>query len=556
MNALAIATLNTTSSTALALQHDTPFLFKQVETNALANLFPLHQAQAEELRNLTALLQSANGRALNTLLNANGVHLSGAVQKLTALEPALRHLDASFWSQALNLTDVYEYMPHMLRKEWDDLIASCKTPAFTMEAVIPTLQQLLGSRERYLAETIDTIFQGLSGDHVTNIPQGFYHRMIMPSKYGKGKAEPTETVEALIADLRGVVAFFMGRKGVGLNDTKAQIRIAGKTPGQLIALDGGAIKIRVYQVGTVHIEVHPDMAWRLNHMLSLLYPQSLPPKFRKTQAYTKDTPPLQSHLLSGIAMNLLESLSNPLKQDPSRPAHHKDHKIKDTSKFCVPYDVRYLTDGNHRPDGWEELSRALSFCGGVPVFSESGRPGFSFDFPFEPLRDALLLTGSIPEQKSHQYYHTSETLAKRAVSWADIHPSHRCVEPSAGQGHIAQWMPSGTQCVEISPIHCAILQAKGLKADCADFLEWAKTAGRYDRIVMNPPFCAQQALHHTQAAAGLLDTKGVLVAILPASMLHTVIAPGFIHEWSERIDHDFSDTGTDVSVVLLKLSKK
>lgn len=552
MNALALATLNQTAPTGLAVRQDLPTLFKPVDTQTLASLFPAYEAQRAEIEQLVTLLQTAGGRAMDTLLSANGIHLSGAISKLSNLSAALQHLSATFWSQALNLTDVYDYMPHTLRKEWDALIAENKTPAFAPGTVIPTLQQLLGARERHLAETIDTIFQGLSGSHVTNIPQGFYHRMIMPSKYGKGHAEPTATVQALIADLRAVVAFFMGRKGIALHETEAQITIAGKTPGEWVVLDGGAIKIRVYKVGTVHIEVHPDMAWRLNHMLSLLYPHALPPSVRKAQAYAKDTPPLQSHLLSGTALALLKSLKHPPMHDPAAPAHHTRSKCKDTRTLCLAFDARYYTG---RPKGWDELSQALSFCGGVPATSEDGMPGFSFDFPIEPVREALLLTGAIPEQKSHQYYHTQETLSKRAISWAGIQQGDRCLEPSAGQGHIAQWMPADTQCVEISRVHCAILHAKGLKADCADFLAWATTSGRYDRIVMNPPFCAQQALLHTQTAAALLDTTGTLVAILPATLRNTVVAPGLTHEWSERIDHAFSETGTEISVVLLKLSK-
>ena len=46
-------------------------------------------------------------------------------------------------------------------------------------------------------------------------------------------------------------------------------------------MDGGALRVRAYLKGTAHLEVHPEMARRLNCILAHLYPMAIPPQFRQ-----------------------------------------------------------------------------------------------------------------------------------------------------------------------------------------------------------------------------------------------------------------------------------
>ena len=73
-----------------------------------------------------------------------------------------------------------------------------------------------------------------------------------------------------------------------------------------------------------------------------------------------------------------------------------------------------------------------------------------------------------------------------------------------------------TICVEISPLHCRVLEAKGLTVEQADFIKWAEiTNQRFDKVVMNPPFSEGRAKAHVESAATLVNMGGRLVAILP-----------------------------------------
>jgi hypothetical protein len=194
-----------------------------------------------------------------------------------------------------------------------------------------------------------------------------------------------------------------------------------------------------------------------------------------------------------------------------------------------------------------EAKRVLEGIGGVPY--KNGW-GYDFDYDPKPVLDDIVCSGCIPDQKTHQYYPTRELVATDAVERAQVGPSDECCEPSAGQGGIADYMPKGrTRCVEISDLHCKILEAKGHNVVKADFIEWAATTNeRFDVIVMNPPFSEGRAMLHLKAAMSLLRPGGRFSAVLPASLKNSDIAPGWNVEWSDVYSDEFAGTGVSVII--------
>ena len=61
------------------------------------------------------------------------------------------------------------------------------------------------------------------------------------------------------------------------------------------------------------------------------------------------------------------------------------------------------------------------------------------------------------------------------------------------------------------------MQAQGFALVGDDFLSYAPTGVRYDRIVMNPPFEKRQDTRHIDHALDLLAPGGRLVAIASGS---------------------------------------
>lgn len=467
-------------------------------------------------------------------------------------EGAIASLNADFWQKALNMTDVYEFMPNNRRTEWNDQIREMKTPDFEEETVRPTIMELLNSRQRFFAERVDGIFRALSGEHVTNRPEGFGKRMIIARVYDDWGTTDYRTA-GFIQDLRIVIAKFMGRDEPRWNATNSALLAARRRSGEWLTVDGGALRVRGYLKGTAHLEVHPEMAWRLNCILAQLYPLAIPPQFRqkpkrKLKDFVMIGKPLPFAVLGELAKMKAE------RHVPTKRNHWEETQQPLTTN---PLN-RSFGYGDFDKTVRAQAEKVLESLGGVKVMAGPHKniAVWEFDYDPESAFDEIIASGCIPDQKSHQYYPTPYSLADWAVSEADIQPGEKCLEPSAGTGNIAVLMPPDqTHCVELSALHCRVLEAKGLTVDRADFIKWAAaTSSRFDKIVMNPPFSEGRALAHVEAAAGLINPGGRLVAILPGGMRKKDILGGWSCCWSGLIDNEFDGTG--VSVVLLKADRK
>ena len=482
--------------------------------------------------------------------------LTNSVEQAFREAGAVGVLNATYWNRALELTDVYDAMPQARRSQWHEQMRNPEgrkghgsepdlppLPDFEEETVRSTLLELLNSRAKFLAERVDGIFRALSGEHVTNSPAAFSKRMIighLVSSYGT----TTDRV-GFINDLRCVIAKFMGRDEPGWNATGSVVtRARREKRGEWVTLDGGALRLRAYKCGTAHLEVHPDMAWRLNCVLAQLYPLAIPPEFRaKPKKKVKDFVMMGRPLPFAViaALESLETAYNFIENTGPNAWREK-------------YRREPIKNGLSPRGGFSaEAERVIAYIGGVKTKNERGTEYFAFDYDPREVISEIICTGCLPDQKAHQYYPTPDNLAQMAVEMAQIEPHHECLEPSAGTGGIADHLPKTvTTCVEIGPLHCKVLEAKGHNVVQADFLKW-ESAYKFDRIVMNPPYSEGRWQAHLEHAAGMLADDGRLVAILPASAKSRDVLPGWSLEWSRVFDNEFA--GASVSVVILAVTR-
>lgn len=484
------------------------------------------------------------------------------VGTLFALEGAIAHLNGVYWGKALKMTDVLDYMPQKRRSEWYEQI-HCPLgkkervydrqlgrhvekwvieplPDFTEETVRATLAGLLSMRSQFFSERVDGIFRALSREHVTNRPEGFSKRMILQYATSCGTA-------GVINDLRCVIAKFMGRDEPKYGASDAVIKAARRHSGQWMSVDGNAFRIRVYNgVDTAHIEVHPDMAWRLNAILANLYPQAIPPKFRekpKRQRKIKDFELFERPLPFAV-IGLLAGMSPALRRVENAGWKGREFREIPLTRWFGTLDVdKHVAD---------EAGRVLEAIGGV---REKERHYYFWRFDYEPsdVLDEIVCSGRIPDHKSHQFYPTPDVVADAVIEAAEIGADDECLEPSAGTGSLARRMPKDrTLCVEISALHAKVLEAQGLNTICADFLAYAKTARKFDRVIMNPPFSQGRWQAHLEAAAGLVADGGRLVAVLPASAKNAVDLPGFDVSWSGTYANEFEGTGVTVAILVAR----
>lgn len=521
--------------------------FAPVETDLIDSLIGQYRATRQKIEEVhAALWDHGLGAVVDYFVRGNSDehdrHRVPAARQLFERDGAVKALNADYWDRALKLTDVLDCMPQKRRDEWFEQIREMKTPEFEDATVRATLADLLTSRARFFAERVDGIFRALSHEHLTNRPEGFGKRMILNSvlsEYGYGGA----TQQGHINDLRCIIAKFMGRAEPHWSATGQAVAAAKRSWGEWMTLDGGALKLRVYKKGTGHLEIHPDMTWRLNGVLASMYPHAIPEQHRKPPPRKAREIELMQRPLPFLVLDMLAQMREGVRLEKSSDWRRELNHIP----------VRNSLKFQHYGGDKHAAAQARGVLESIGGVYDDEISAFRFDYPPQAIVDQIVCSGAVPDDKSHQFYPTPERLAKLAVDLAEIQPEHLCLEPSAGNGNLLQYLPERAEAVEVSSLRCEILRARFKAAHIheANFLEWAVAAGgRFDRIVMNPPFDQGRWRAHVEQAARLLVSDGRLVAILPSGAANTRdFLPGYSLQWHGPFDNEFP--GTSVSVVVL-----
>jgi hypothetical protein len=145
-----------------------------------------------------------------------------------------------------------------------------------------------------------------------------------------------------------------------------------------------------------------------------------------------------------------------------------------------------LTCGQLDRKLYQDVNKALEAIGGK--WNRKAQ-GHIFASDPEAALDNAILTGEVTPPSKNGYFPTPKAIAIRLVELAGIIPGMCVLEPSAGQGGLADFVPSGctVDCVEILPDNVDVLRGKGHNVQQADFLQIEPTP-IYDIVIMNPPF--------------------------------------------------------------------
>lgn len=122
--------------------------------------------------------------------------------------------------------------------------------------------------------------------------------------------------------------------------------------------------------------------------------------------------------------------------------------------------------------------------------------------------------------KSGDFFSSPPFVCNRLIQLAEINKNSRILEPSAGSGCIAEsilnkYPQANLEVVEINPTLRRILELKGFNLLGRDFLGYT-AENLYSHIIMNPPF--SQLIEHIYHAWKLIDSGGILIAIVPESV--------------------------------------
>lgn len=215
---------------------------------------------------------------------------------------------------------------------------------------------------------------------------------------------------------------------------------------------------------------------------------------------------------------------------------------------------------------YQEVDKCLESIGGK--WSRKAK-GHVFDDNPADLLDNLILTGETTDlKKEYQYFPTPKIIAHAMVEMAEIKPSDWLLEPSAGQGAIADAFPRGNKftLVELNAKNCEVLLEKDYDPIHGDFLTFTpfSLGAKYDKIVMNPPFSKQQDIDHVLHAFDLLKVGGILVSVVSESPFFrsnnkSVAFRNFLQDLSADIitlpEGAFKESGTMVRTRIIKIKK-
>ena len=179
----------------------------------------------------------------------------------------------------------------------------------------------------------------------------------------------------------------------------------------------------------------------------------------------------------------------------------------------------------------ESFAKGVLEHSGVVPIDQQGVGGKEFDAPKESSSD--LFDDAVLDYYSNQklnkrnregidYFPTPEPLGYKMVEWANMGEGDTALEPSAGHGAIARYVPKENQLLSIEPSQSLFtklqLKAGGLgRKFLNNTFENYDVSNKHDVVVMNPPFgtAGATAIAHLDKAFKHLDEGGRVVAIIP-----------------------------------------
>jgi hypothetical protein len=154
----------------------------------------------------------------------------------------------------------------------------------------------------------------------------------------------------------------------------------------------------------------------------------------------------------------------------------------------------YLPDRQLDRTLYTKVNKCLESIGGK---WDKKAKGHVFDSDPTELLNVIINTGEVVDiKKEYQFFPTPAEIAQKMIEWADIRPDDIVLEPSAGQGAIADLIPYKDKLFlcELNAQNAAVLRGKGYQVHEGDFLrtEFLDVT----KVVMNPPFSKQQDIDH------------------------------------------------------------
>ena len=225
--------------------------------------------------------------------------------------------------------------------------------------------------------------------------------------------------------------------------------------------------------------------------------------------------------------------------------------------------LRSRIDGNNLTlpeqlprDLYERVAKAITAAGGkwnrklgCHVFQSDVRQTLNIDVETVEV---------VNVQQTFQAFYTPPALADQVVETCGMLFGSKVLEPSAGEGSLLKsLLAHGMSISDLAAVEInqkLIMALTGLAANvyCADFLECGEELGRFDAVVMNPPFTGGQDIKHIKHALKYVSLGGRLVSIVAGGPKQRAAFPES-HKvtWIDLPEDSFKESGTGVNTAMV-----
>lgn len=166
--------------------------------------------------------------------------------------------------------------------------------------------------------------------------------------------------------------------------------------GEWIDVDGGALRIRCYLNGNAHLEVHSEIAWKLNQVLAMLYPTAIPSQFRTApKRKVKKEYTLMDRPLPFAVLQMLHSMKR-VRTNTIRGYGDDDFPPVTRNRNSLEFDY-----GDKDKHVMAEVEKVLTAIGGIRCQGDHYSPWYEFDYDPDPVIKTIVVSGCVPDHKSH-----------------------------------------------------------------------------------------------------------------------------------------------------------
>lgn len=530
-----------------------------VTTPAVDEMLLEYEKGESEMRRLHAeLMRKDNRCALESFAYGAEVYYQSKVKAMSwALEfgelfdlpRAINARQEHFWFRLFELCCLTNILPQELWEKWKDSFTAWRSISqggerivagilpFDRPTVFGSLSLIESHRANFFSMRVDALWNGLSLSHKTNWGGAFRKRFILDWMYNESAS--TTSKDRVFHDLINLCSTVVTGAEDPFTCAYSELKRARVHHGEWIEVMGGYLRIRAFIKGTLHVEIHPDIAYRLNVALAYIHPNALPDEAtlkapRRNSGFGSVElikTPIQPQVRSYLRDCVQEQQPDGLWRLRLRVVSHASGRLSSVIKAMI--------------------DEALAQIGGV-------REGDThlFDYPPKDVISEIVVSGKVPDKMSYQFYSTTAELAKEFVEWVGVDEHSLCYETSAGTGSIAKQMPLQTYCVEVDRLRAMVLDKMGFDVTQADFLRLKPSDlhGAADVVLMNPPYSGRAWQKHMEHAVHFIREGGTIGAILPEGAPRKMpeIA-GIKVVYSEPLRNRIK--GSTISVVFAKWTK-